>query len=382
MSESRVMRIKEGSAAYWALKAFWLAAIAVVVIYVPTKLSSGSIGDATSALELMIAVMALNLAFGYAGVMSIGHSAFFGVGGYTTGVLVTRYGWDPGWTIYVGMMLAFFVGCVVALPAFRLKGFYLGLVTLAVAVLFPQLIRWQKLAWLTGGPRGLSGIGYDQIPNWPILGELAGREGRAVFAYWLAFIGVVATYLVCRGLVKSRLGRSLIAMRDNETAAAVMGVNIGLVRTIIFGISAALAGLSGSLATLRTTILGPEVLYLTLAGAITFLLVMVLGGAGTLWGPIVGSVAYVLLDTRTRAAGSSDEGLISTLFGWMDSSPATLILSIVLIIVMFVAPDGIVGFLKRMTHRVVQIVPRPISGVISDDITVADEPAALGIEET
>ena len=140
-------------------------------------------------------------------------------------VLVDHYGWTQGWTLYIAAVFGFVVGCLTSLPALRLKGVYLALTSIGLAVLFPQLVKWQKLEWLTDGARGIDDLQYDDIPEWPILGELDGRRGRAVWMYWLAVIIVVVSYLVCRGIVKSRVGRSLIAIRDNETAAAVMGVN-------------------------------------------------------------------------------------------------------------------------------------------------------------
>ena len=131
----------------------------------------------------------------------------------------------------------------------------------------------------------------------------AGREGRAVFIYWLAVLLLVISYLVARGLVKSRVGRSLVAIRDNETAAAVMGVPRARTKTVVFGISAAMCAIAGSLSTIRLNLASPDIRNITLIGSITFLLIMVLGGAATLWGPIVGALAYVMhrrQDTRGR----------------------------------------------------------------------------------
>lgn len=371
-----MLKINEGSPGHWAIRAAWVAAVVAFVLYIPTKTEIGTIGDITLAFELITCAIALNLVLGYTGIISIGHSAFYGIGGYTTGILVTRYGWDPGWTIYVGVVLAFVIGCLVALPALRLQGVYLALVTLSLAVLFPSLVKWQKLAWLTNGPRGINDVSYDDLPVWPFLGELRGRDGRAVFAYWLAFIVVVLAYVVCRGIVKSSFGKSLIAIRDNETAAAVMGVNKTTTKMLVFGTSAAMAAAAGSVATLRTTFVGPEVTTITLVGGITFMLIMVLGGAGTLWGPIVGGLVYVFVDSRARAAGSGSGGILGWLQGnWFFGSPATLILAIALIVFMFVAPYGIVGLLKRLVHRLVVIVPRPAGthGVIAPEELVADE---------
>ena len=252
--------------------------------------------------------------------ISLGHSAFFGLGGYTTAILVSEYGWSQGWTIYIAAAMAFVAGCIVSLPALRLKGVYLALVTLALGVLFPTLVRWGKLAELTGGAQGISGIGYQETPSWYdeyfarwqfinesiSLPELRGREGRAIFLYWVGIIVLAVCYLVCRGIVKSRVGRSLVAIRDNETAAAVMGISRAKTKALVFGTSAAMCAVGGCLYAIQNTLADPNLRFFTLLGSITFLLIMVLGGAATLWGPIVGAFAYVHprhADPRGRRVG-------------------------------------------------------------------------------
>ena len=362
-----MIKLRENGPEHWAVRVLGLVLLAAIVIYIPTQSETARIGQLTDAFILIVAALSLNLVFGFAGQISIGHSAFFGVGAYATAILVRDHGWSPGWTFYAGAAIAFVVGCVVALPALRIKGIYLALVTLGVAVLFPTLVKWQKLEWLTDGPRGIDSIRYDELPKWPFLGDLKGRDGRAVFGYWMAFVVVVVAYLVCRGIVRSRVGRSLVAIRDNETAAAVMGVNLAVTKALVFGVSAAVCATAGSLQTLRTGVASPDGTYLTLIGSILFLLVMVVGGAGTLTGPIVGGLAYVWLDTVTRDAGTGEgtgpiSWVIEKLFSWTDQSPATIVLAIVLIVLMFVAPDGLVGLAKRLSRRVVQVVPRPVGG--------------------
>ena len=131
-------------------------------------------------------------------------------------------------------------------------------------MLFPQLIKWQKLEWLTDGARGIDDLQYDEIPEWPILGELDGRRGRAVWMYWIAVIVVVLSYLVCRGIVKSRVGRSLVAIRDNETAAAVMGVNRARTKTIVYGLSAAMTAVAGALFGIGLNGVNPDLRHFTL----------------------------------------------------------------------------------------------------------------------
>lgn len=369
-----MIKIKEGSLGHWVIRLVWVAAVVAVVVYIPTKTTAGTIGDFTLAFEYAIAAMSLNLVLGYTGIISLGHSAFFGLGMYTTAVLVTRYNWSQGWTFYVAAAIAFVIGYLIAFPALRLKGIYLAVVTLALGVLFPTLVRWDKLEWLSGGPAGIDSVTYDDVPEWPILGELRGREGRAVFIYWLAVVLLVISYLVARGVVKSRVGRSLIAIRDNETAAAVMGVPRARTKSAVFGLSAAMCAIAGSLAATRLNLASPDIRNVTLAGAITFLLIMVLGGAATLWGPIAGAVAFVLLDARVREAGETGGGVVGTVFNdWLniEGSPATLILAIVLLVMMFIAPFGIIGLLRRVAHRFVVIEPRPAGHPIDESHLLA-----------
>ncbi|MDQ3543190.1 MAG: branched-chain amino acid ABC transporter permease [Actinomycetota bacterium] len=372
-------KVHHNSVQHWAIRAVWAVATILFLLYIPTKGETGTVGDMTFALQLAIAAMALNLVMGFGGIVSIGHSAYFGLGGYTTAILVDHYGWSQGWTFYVAAVLGFVVGCATSLPALRLKGVYLALVTLGLAVLFPQLIKWKKATWLTDGARGIDDIGYDDVPRWPILGELRREEGRVVFMWWVTVIVVVLAYLVCRGIVKSRVGRSLIAIRDNETAAAVMGVNTARTKTIVFGVSAAMCAVAGSLFAVSGKIVNPDLRNFTLVGSIIFLLVMVLGGAATLWGPIVGAIAYVVVETRTREAAANGEGVIGWLFGWMSGSPAALILALAMLAIMFLAPFGIIGLLKRLAAKVVVLIPRPAGS--GTNVPPVDDAEAPSIDE-
>ena len=367
-----MITLKENGVGHWVIRIASVALLLFVVWYVPQHSESSRILLVAEAFSLIIAAMAVNLVFGFTGQISIGHSAFFAIGGYTTAILVKDHGWDPGYTFYIAPIIAFAIGCLVGLPALRLKGIYLALVTLSLAVLFPQLAKWPKLEWLTNGAAGIDSVRYDKIPTWPIIGELKGREGRAEFNYWLGFVTLVVVYLICRGIVKSRVGRSLVAIRDNETAAAVMGVNLAVTKALVFGVSAALCSLGGSLATLRTGSIVPDESspYVTLLGSIIFVLVMVIGGAGSLWGPIVGGVLFVWLSDVTRSAGAGDKGLVAGIvdffFGWSEQSAATFILAVLLIVLMFVAPHGLIGLSKKLIRRLIVIVPTPVGPAVAE----------------
>jgi branched-chain amino acid transport system permease protein len=245
---------------------------------------------------------------------------------------------------------------------------YLALVTLALGLVFPQLVKAPKLEWLTGGARGLDKTGFRftkknptyEIFGWNPWGNLRGENVKPFF-YWIAVVIVVVVYLACRGVVKSRAGRSLVAIRDNETAAAVMGVNLASTKALAFGLSAALCSLPGCLSALRTGNVTPDSSNITVLGAITFLVIMVVGGAGSLWGPIVGSVLFVFITELTGdwTERSKVPAPLRPIFGWSHTAPGGGIFAVMLIVLMFVAPFGIVGMCKRLMAKFVVVVPRP-----------------------
>src|SRR4051794_4440402 len=312
-------------------------------------------GELTDICILALAALSLNLLIGFTGQVSIGHSAFFGVGAYTTAILVKNHGWSPGWTFVAAAVICFAIGVFVGLPALRLKGLYLTLVTLALAQMFPALVR--KFEHLTGGGRGINGLKYEQ-PAWT--GLEPGRAGRSEWLYWVALAMLAIGYVVVRNLVKSRTGRAMIAVRDNTTAAAVMGVNVAVTKTMVFGISAALCGVAGSQFAIRQTQASPETLLFTILGSIVFLIIMVIGGAASLMGPIVGAFFYYRFDEFTRALPQKSY-LPGFLSGFLNGRPnlATIVFAALLITLMFVAPFGLVGLAKRAGRRLVVVVPRP-----------------------
>ncbi len=363
-----IATIRSGGAASWAIRIVVGIAVVYLMFWIPTSASNGVIDSCITALTLMAAAMSLNLLLGYTGQISIGHSAFYGIGAYTTGILVSRYGWSPFQTFTVAFVVAFVVGALVSLPALRIKGVYLALVTLALGLVFPQLVKAKKLVWLTGGARGLDKTGFRftksnptyEIFGWNPWGSLRG-ENIKPFLYWIAMIIVIIVYLACRGVVKSRVGRSLIAIRDNDTAAAVMGVNLAVTKGIVFGLSAALCSLPGCMSAIRTGNVTPDSTNITIQGSIIFLIVMVVGGAGSLWGPIVGSVLFVFITERTGDWSDPKQipGILRPFFDWSHTPPGSGIFAVMLIALMFVAPFGIVGMWRRLVVRFVRVIPKP-----------------------
>ena len=300
-----------------------------------------------------IAIAGLNIVTGYGGMISVGHSAFFGLGAYTTGILVVRYGWDAVYTIPVAFALCFVVGLVVGLPALRIRGLYLAMVTLAFGIAFPEVI--DNFDGLTGGAQGLT-IRRLMLrpPDWSgfTLGE------KDVWLYWLSAALLIVVMVMVHNLVRSRYGLALVAARDSEVAAAASGVNLAAVKTVAFGISGAITGVGGSLFAIYLGTLVADDSF-TLLSAISLLTGLVIGGQGTRFGPVLGAVAVVYIPYY-----SSDLG---------QGQSAAVIFGAVLIAIIFVVPEGVVGGFFRFFRKVLVVVPA-IRPRTAPSIELAEDP--------
>ncbi|HRD99894.1 MAG TPA: branched-chain amino acid ABC transporter permease, partial [Ilumatobacteraceae bacterium] len=179
---------------------------------------------------------------------------------------------------------------------------------------------------------------------------------------------LLIAYVVVRNLRKSRIGRSLVAVRDNETAAAVMGVNLRLTKTITFGVSAGLAAMAGWLYAAKAEAMDEN--SFTILLAIVYLLALFLGGAATLTGPIVGAFAYYYLNKYVK----DHAGDLGFLPGQLkNAAVAPLLLSAIVIVLVFIAPFGLVGFFKAQGRKLFVVAPKPLRLTAT---TVLDEHTA------
>ncbi len=243
---------------------------------------------------------------GYSGQLSLGQSAFVGLGAYTTIILVADHNWSYFATIPVSAGLCFVVGLIVGLPALRIRGLYLAIVTLAVAYVFPTLVL--KYESLTGGPNGKKpdrGEAVLSPPSWMPFAD----DGRIAGPLWVFCILVVMTavlFLLARNFIKSRPGRALIAVRDNQTSASVSGVNLPLYKSMAFGVSAAFGGLAGTMLMMNRPFASDVQFGLQLA---IFLVVgLVAGGAGTISGAVPGALIYVFVPYFVAAVDARPVG--------------------------------------------------------------------------
>ncbi len=311
-------------------------------------------GQITRVMIYSIAIAGLNVATGYAGLLSVGHSAFFGIGAYTTGILVVKHGWGAWATIPAAFGICLVVGLLVGLPALRIRGLYLAMVTLAFAVAFPEIVgRFENL---TGGAGGMT-IHRTSLrpPEWT--GFSLGEKGAWLF--WLSVIVLALTIYVTASLTRSRYGLAMSAVRENEIAASSSGVNIAIVKTATFGLSGAITGAAGALFAMYMGSLYAEGSFTLLAG-ITLLIGLVIGGERTILGPIIGGLVVVYVPYYTSDIGGGQASAV--------------LFAAVLLLVIFVAPAGVAGAINKFVARfmVVRSAP-PVSTPALTESPVSDQ---------
>lgn len=366
MKRGALFKLRQGSSQHrtylivtWGL--FLLAAIALPYI-LTSVFGEFQVGRMNRALYFGVAILGVNLVVGYSGLIALGHSAFIGIGAFTTTTLIMDHGWDYWMTIPVSMFAAFVVGVLLGIPALRIRGLYLALLTIAFAAVFPTLMKLDKwgIADRTGGVNGRNIEEKIVAPGWvqSILRIDDTPNQQAIYRYFIIAGLSALAFIATRNLIKSRPGRAIVAIRDNETGAAVSGVNLPLYKTITFGFSAALGGLAGVMWAMNSAFVGEQDFGFAPL-AIPLLVGLVIGGVATLQGGFVGALVVVFVGEFTRNLGL--DILSQALFG------------LILIFVTFFAPGGIVGFGKQIKGLIIQIVPQPPEGVVTP--LPIDEPA-------
>lgn len=235
---------------------------------------------------------ALNLLLGYGGLLSLGHAAFFGASAYLAGLLALRWGPPVEWVILAGVAVAALLGLGMALLATRRQGIYFGMITLALAQLVAfGAVQWQAL----GGEDGL-----QSIPRGRLFGLLDLADDRAM--YFVVLACFAATLWLTRRIVQSPFGQVIRAIRENAPRATSMGFEVDRFKRLLFVLSAALAGLAGALKAVVFGVVTLADVSWHLSGAVV--LMALLGGLGTQWGPVVGAAVIVLLENELGELGT------------------------------------------------------------------------------
>ena len=303
-----------------------VAAIVFLLLLIsPPFLSSFLLTLLTQALIYAIFAMSLDIILGYTGLASLGHAAYFGLGAYSVGILATRYGAGFWVTLPAGVLLAVAVAAIFGLVALRSTGVYFLMITLALGMVVWGLAhRWVTM---TQGDNGISAI-----PR-PDLG-LPWSLAHSIPFYYFALAGFLITFWILRVIVRSPFGQSLVGIRESESRMRTLGYHVWLHKYIGFVIAGGFGGFAGVLWAYYNGFVSP--VDLQLATSVEVLLMVALGGRGTLLGPALGAAIIVLL-----------KNLVSVYtHRWL------LILGVVYIATIVYAPEGIVGAVSQWARRV------------------------------
>ena len=304
-----------------AIGAAVVGVAALVVVLLGVTMSSYHLGLGARVGIYFIAILGLNVLLGYTGQISIGHGAFMAIGGYTTAILSNHHHWNLLLTLPAAFLICFVCGVIVGVPALRFHGVYLALATFALAVSVPQLpLKWSK--W-TGGSNGIRTL-TSPSNQW---------------VYWTTWacagIAFVAAWLLLRG----RIGRAFRSIRDSEIAAASSGVSLPIYKTFAFGVSAAYAGVAGSLFVLVTNGYAQPGLF-GLVLSLQILIGAAVAGLGSLWGVVFGAIFVGLLPEV-----SSSTPLVGQAHG------QDVVFGLIVILVMILLPNGVAGLLRAVEPR-------------------------------
>lgn len=287
----------------------------------PFAISDYWVFQLTVILAHSIALLGLNLLTGYNGQISLGHGAFYAAGAYTTAILMDKFGVPYWMTIPISGVICYGFGFAFGFPALRLEGLYLALVTFAMGVCVPQVLKYKHFENFTGGVQGITLMKPEAPFGLPISAD------HWLYLFTLAIM--IGLFLAARNLLNSHTGKALIAIRDNNLAAGAMGIDTAKYKTITFGVSAMYTGIAGSLSSLSIQFVAPDSFQ---ALSIGFLVGIVVGGLASLSGAIYGAI---FIQFVPHVAENISKAAPSAIFG------------LLLIAFVYALPYGIAGSIKK-----------------------------------
>ena len=308
----------------------WIGAVLLLLalMALPFLLKNYRVFQLNLVLIYAIAVLGLNILTGYNGQISLGHGAFYAIGAYVAAILMDRYG-VPYWaTLPAAFVVCMVIGFLMGFPALRLGGLYLALATFALAVAMPQLLKWKGIEHWTGGVQGIV-LNKPEAPfDFTLFGETMSPDR------WLFIFSLLVTALMfwlAWNLLRGRVGRALVAIRDHPIAASAMGINLPIFKSMTFGVSAAFTGVAGALGGIAVAFVAPD--SFTAFLSISILVGAVVGGLTTIWGAFLGAAFIQFVPNFT------DE---------ISKSAPWAIYGICLIGLMYLAPTGVMGILQKL----------------------------------
>jgi branched-chain amino acid transport system permease protein len=303
-----------------------IAVLLAVAVVVPMMVSGYRTYQITTMIVYSIALLGLNILTGYNGQISIGHGAFYAIGAYTVAILSVRFG-VPYWlAIPAGGFISLIAGFLFGLPALRLGGAYLALATFALAIAMPQLLKYKLVESWTGGTLGMS-LKKPAVPfDLPI--------NQDQFLYYLCLGVAVGMFFLGRNLLMGRMGRAMMAVRDQPIAAAAMGIDVAMLKTKTFGVSAMFTGVAGGLGAVITQYVAPDSFSFLLS--VSFVVGIVIGGSATVSGAIYGSIFI---------------GLVPDVASQISKAAPWAIYGACLIACVYLMPAGIHGVIRLIADH-------------------------------
>lgn len=331
----------------------WLlvAVAAVVLLLLPFLFKNYRVFQFNLVIVYAVAVLGLNLLTGYNGQISLGHGAFYAIGAYAAAILMNHFGWPYWTTLPVAGLACFAVGLAMGFPALRLAGHYLALATFAFALAVPQLLKYKAIEGWTGGVQGI----VLEKPEPPFTFRFLDQPFSADrWLYFFSLAVALVMFWLAWNLVRGRIGRALVAVRDQPIAAAAMGINLPLVKSLAFGVSAAYTGVAGALGAIVVAFVSPDSFMVFLS--ISLLVGAVVGGLGTIGGAVFGAIFIQYVPNL------ADE---------ISKSAPWAIYGVFLIGFMYLMPTGMMGLVHRFRAR------RQPGAAPSDDAAADPRPAHL-----
>lgn len=290
--------------------------VAVLLVAMPLVAPSYLTFQLTGVMAYAVAAIGLNLIIGYAGQISLGHNAFFALGAYTAALSVAHLHVHYVVSVLIAGAVTFVVGYLAGFPAQRLKGLYLALITLVLAVSVSPVIKHFKAY-----TNGMSGLSVDR-PTPPVWSGLT----QDAWVYYVVLLFTAVCFFLARNFVAGSTGRALTAIRQAPLAASSMGVDVNGYKVLIFGLGSMFAGIGGAIFNFSIGFIAPDSFNLLLS--VSFLAAIVVGGLGTVWGALV---AGLFLQFVPSYASDISNALAGAVYGG------------ILIVCMFFMPKGIVG---------------------------------------
>ena len=311
----------------------WLGGILLLIalLVLPFLFKNYRVFQFNLVLVYAIAILGLNILTGFNGQFSLGHGAFYAFGAYTAAILMDRVG-VPYWaTLPLAFAFCFGIGFLVGFPALRLAGHFLALATFALALAVPQLLKYKKIEGLTGGVQGI----VLNKPEPPFSFRFLDQPFSADrWLYYFTLLVAALMFLLAWNLLRGRIGRAMIAVRDHPIAASAMGINLTMVKSLTFGVSAGITGVAGALGAIVVAFVSPDSFTVNLS---IFLLVgVVVGGLASIPGAIFGGIFIQFVPNI------ADE---------ISKSAPAAIYGLMLIAFMYLLPMGVMGGIYKLWAR-------------------------------